>query len=119
MFLHFEGTNKHPSFTLNHNVDDNSSMQDNQGKNKSEGSVILEEGKTNLSETSQDKLNGDECNLFAGEVCSHTCIKMPRGFLCACPEDLHLDENDNKTCIANSEEGNESTVSTSLSSPGM
>uniref|UniRef100_A0A0B7AEM3 Fibulin-1 n=1 Tax=Arion vulgaris TaxID=1028688 RepID=A0A0B7AEM3_9EUPU len=63
----------------------------------------------NTSQVTEDNI--DECNIFPGNVCSHICVDMPRGFYCSCPEGLHLDVNDNRTCTDKVEE---STTSTTL-----
>lgn len=39
----------------------------------------------------------DECSIFPGQVCSHLCVDLPRGFRCDCPTGFTLTE-DRRTC---------------------
>lgn len=41
--------------------------------------------------------NVDECSIFPGQVCSHLCVDLPRGFRCDCPTGFRL-ADDLRTC---------------------
>lgn len=42
----------------------------------------------------------DECAIFPGQLCAHTCINTPGSYRCECNEGFSL-EQDGRTCRQN------------------
>ncbi|BFZ08677.1 hypothetical protein BsWGS_11716 [Bradybaena similaris] len=91
------GTNRYPNTNVipAANSDDSPQSSHNQSAGNGLRNNISTDWNQNVSD---EKIN--ECSTSHGQACSHLCIDLPRGFYCACPQMMHLDSKDNRTCIA-------------------